>query len=74
MVVSTFSGLTMAEVQKAERRIVNGEVFHFKYTKVIADHYRYRGAVDNHNSFRRDYVIKSQIGLKSAWVTIWWPV
>ena len=31
MMMSTFSGLTVPEVQKEERRIVNGEIIKFKY-------------------------------------------
>ena len=52
--MSTFSVLTVPEVQKEERRMVNGEIVKFKYPKVVADHYRYRGAVENHNALRHD--------------------
>ena len=49
--------------------MVNGEVVKSKYAEVVADHHRYRGAVENHNSLRHDGGTKSQIGLESAWRT-----
>ena len=61
--MSTFSGFTVPEVQKEERRRVNGEVVKSKYPAVVADYYRCRGAVGNHNSLRYDVGTKSQIGL-----------
>ena len=61
MMMSTFSGFTVLEGQKEERRMVNGEVVKFQYSAVVADHYRYRGAVDNHNALRHDGGTKSQI-------------
>ena len=39
----TFSGLNVPEGQKEDIRMVNGDVFKFKYTEVFADHYEYRG-------------------------------
>ena len=74
MMMSTFSGLTVPEVQKEERRIVNGEIFKFKYPEVVADHYRYRGALENHNVLRHDGGTKYQFGLDSKWGTTWWPI
>ena len=57
--MSTFSGLTVPEGQKEQIRMVNGEIFKFKYPEVVAYHYRYRGAVDNHNSLSLDGKTKS---------------
>ena len=74
MMMSKISVLTVTEGQKEERRVVNGKVVKFKYPEVDADHYRYRGAVDNHNALRLDVGTKSQIGLGSAWGTTWWPI
>ena len=74
MMISTFSGLTVSEGQKEERRVVNGEVVKFKYPEVVSDHYRYRGAVENHNALRHGGGSKFQIGLESAWGTTWWPI
>ena len=54
--------------------MVNGEVVKFKYPEVVSDHYRYRGAVDNHNALRHDDGTKSQFGLESKWGTTWWPI
>ena len=55
----------MPEGQKEKRRMMNGEVVKFKYPEVVADHYRYRGAVENHNALRHDGVTKSQFSLES---------
>ena len=74
MMMSTFSGLTVPEGQKEERRMVNGEVVKFKYPEVVADHYRYRETVENHNDLRHYEGTKSQIGLESSWGTTWWPI
>ena len=49
--------------------MVNGEIVKFKYPEVVSDHYRYRGAVDNHNALRHDDGTKSQFGLESKWGT-----
>ena len=72
--VPTFSGLTVTEGQKEKRRMVNKEVVKFNYTSTVADHYIYRGSVDNHNSLRHDDGTKSQIGLEILWGTTWWPI
>ena len=63
MMMSNFSGLTVAEGHKEERRMVNGEVDKFKWHEVVSGHYRYRGAADNQNDLMRDGVTKPQIGL-----------
>ena len=72
--MSNFLGLTVTEGQKEERRVVNGKVVKFKYPEVVADHYRYRGAVENCNTLRHDGEEKAQIVLESAWVTTWWSI
>ena len=74
MMMSTFSGLTVPEGQKEERIMVNGEIVKFKYSSIVANHYRYRRAVDNNNDLRHDGGIKSQIGLESVRGTTWWPI
>ena len=63
IMVSTFSGLTVTEGKKEEIIRVNGEVVKFKYPEVVADHYRYRGAVKNRNFLKHDGGNNSQIGL-----------
>ena len=74
MIMSTFSGLTVPEVQKEDIRMVNGDVVKFKYPEVVVDHYIYREAVENHNSLRPDDGTKPQFGLESKWGTTWWPI
>ena len=54
MMMSTFLGLTVTDVQKEEIRVVNEEVDKFNCLEVFADNYRYRGAVENHNALRND--------------------
>ena len=74
MVMSTFSGLTVPEDQNEERRMVDVEIVKFKYPEVVADHYRYSGAVDNHNALRYDGGNKPQFGLEIKWGTTWCPI
>ena len=69
VMISTFSGFTVPEGQKEERSMVDGEVVKFKYPAIVADHYRYRGAVENCNTLRHDGGEKAQIVLESAWGT-----
>ena len=54
--------------------MVNGDVVKFKYPKVVADHYTYRGAVDNHNSMRHYGRTKYKIVLDSTWGTTCWTI
>ena len=54
MMMSTFLVLTVTEGQKEDRRMVDWEVFKFNYNEVVADNYRYRGEVDNHNALSHD--------------------
>ena len=72
--MSTFLCLTVPEGWKEERIMVNEEVVKFKYPEVVADNYRYRGAVENHNVLRHDGRTKYQIGLKSAWGATWFLI
>ena len=74
IIISTFLGLTVPEVQKEERRMVNGEIVKFKYPEVVADNYRYRGEVDNKNALRHDGGTEYQFCLESKWGTTWWPI
>ena len=60
--MSNFFGLTVPEGQEEKRRMVNGEIVNFKYPEVVADNYKYRGAVDNHNVLRHDGGNKYQFG------------
>ena len=64
----------MPEGQKEEKSIRNLEVVKFKYTKVVADHYIYMGAAENHISLSHDGKTKHQIGLESAWGITWRPI
>ena len=63
MMISTFTCLTVPEGHKEERSMVNGELVKFKYPAVVADHYRYRGAVENQNTLMNDGGTKPKICL-----------
>ena len=74
MAMSTFSVFTVTEGQKEEIIMVNGEIVKFRYPEVVLDHYRYRRAVDNHNTLSHDGDTKSQFVLESKWGTTWWTI
>ena len=38
MMMSTYSGLTVPEGQKEERRMVHGGIVHFKYPEVVVNY------------------------------------
>ena len=40
----------------------------FQYTEVVHNHYKYRDAIDNRNSFRMH-----PISMEETWMTIRWP-
>ena len=44
----------------------------FKYTEVIANHYNYRGAVDEHNAYRHDCGTKHGLSLEETGKTTRW--
>ena len=46
----------------------------FKYTEVIANHYNYCGAVDEHNAYWHDFGTKHGLSLKETWKTTRWEV
>ena len=46
--------------------MVNREVTKFNYPEVVVGHYRYRGAVVNHNTLRHDCGTNYLIVLESA--------
>ena len=69
-----FLGLNFPKGQKEERRMMNGEVFKFKYPEVVDDHYIYRGEVENYDDLRHYGGTKPQISFNSALGTTWWPI
>ena len=74
MMMSTFSGLTVPEGQKEQKRITNREVVKFKYIEVVSDHYKYRGEVGNKNDLRNDVRTNYRIVLESSRGTTWLPI
>ena len=66
MTISTFLGLYIPEDKKEEISMLNREVFKFKHTEVVAENYRSRGGMENHNALRNYGGTKPQISLKIA--------
>jgi hypothetical protein len=46
----------------------------FRYPEVVANHYAYRGCVDDHNNKRQDGGSKQGLAIESTWVTRRWPI
>jgi hypothetical protein len=46
----------------------------FQYPEVVANHYSYRGCVDDHNNKRQDGGSKQGLAIESTWVTRRWPI
>ena len=44
----------------------------FKYTEVIANHYNYCGAVNEHNAYWHDCGKNNGLSLEETWKTTWW--
>ena len=53
---------------------MNGEIFKLNYPEVVADNYRYRGAMENNDALKRDGGTRYQFGLDSKWGTTWRPI
>ena len=52
-------------MKEPDYNIVNGELVKFNYTVIVADKYRYRHTVDNHNELRHYGGTNYQIFLES---------
>lgn len=74
MIMSTYGALTEHSDQKFSYRgsVATGDATKFKYKEVVANHYKYRGAVDEHNSKRHDGGTGDGIGLEASWATTRW--
>lgn len=74
MLMSTYGALIEHQDQKRSYRgsIASGDATSFKYKEVVANHYKYRGAVDEHNSKRHDGGTGDGIGLEASWGTTRW--
>ena len=59
MLMLTYSGLTVIDDKKEERRMVNEEVTKFIYPEIVAYYYRYIGEVENNNVLMHDDGTKS---------------
>lgn len=74
MLMSTYGALTELHDQEFSYRgsAAAGDATHFKYKEVVANHYKYRGAVDEHNAKRHDGGTCCGISLESSWATARW--
>jgi hypothetical protein len=74
MLMSTYGALAEHPDQEFSYRgsAAGGDATCFKYKEVISNHYRYRGAVDEHNSKRHDGGTGCGISLEASWATIRW--
>jgi hypothetical protein len=78
MMMSTYGALIEDPREKISRRTwIPGAQqvpvsVEFKYKEVIGNHYRYRGAVDEHNSKRHDGGTGAGISLERSWKTMRW--
>jgi len=73
ILMSTYGALISSQEQKISTRIFQGEKTTFKYTEVIANHYKYRGAVDEHNNRQHD-AGGLGVSIESTWQTQRWAI
>ena len=74
MIMSNFSGLTLPEGYKEEKRMVNREAIKFKYPGAVDNNCKYKGVVENPNELKHYGGYQYQIVMDSAWLTMWWPI
>jgi hypothetical protein len=79
MMMSTYGAMIQDPREKVSYRTVPDPTnagqtvrISFKYQEVIGNHYRYRGAVDEHNSKRHDGGGGAGISLEKSWKTSRW--
>lgn len=71
--MSTYGSLNSNVNQRDSVRITDGTSITFKYNVVVGNHYKYRDAVDAHNSKRHDCGTKNGLSLEETWKTSRWP-
>ena len=73
--MSTYGSLNMNQDQKVSYRAADQPdqpPISFYYTEVTSNHYRYRGAVDNHNAKRHDGLSGAGMSFEESWATTRW--
>lgn len=65
--MTTYGTLSRVGCKVTSRKVGN-ETITFNYPEVVNNHFKYRHAVDDHNSKRHQ-----PISLESTWATTWWP-
>ena len=72
--MSTYDAIdSRRQHRKAKRNDGSGTVVEIPHSEVVANHYKYRDAVDKHNAKRHDGGTHQGISLERTWQTIWWP-
>ena len=74
MMMSTYGSLIIKDGQRDSIRLDKDRqpITTFKYTEVVANHFTYRGAVDEHNNKRHDCGTKNGLCLEDSWSTNRW--
>ena len=62
-----------ADQEKTKRIDANGSIIEFHHCEVIANHYKYRDAVDAHNAKRHDGGTGQGISIETTWTARHWP-
>ena len=73
MFMSTYGTINPKPGQQKVRRRLNGEKIEYYHSEVVANHYKYRDAVDAHNAKRHDGGIHQGLSLERTWHTHHWP-
>ena len=73
MFMSTYGTTNPKVGQEKVRRRLNGETIEYYHSEVVANHYKYRDAVDAHNSKRHDGGTHQGLSLERTWHTHHWP-
>jgi hypothetical protein len=75
MFMSTYGALTVNHDQKISFRAADqpgAQPITFYYPEVAGNHFRYRGAVDNHNAKRHDGNSGAGMSFEESWATTRW--
>ena len=72
MMMSNYGSLRPNSDQEESLRIVDGNRITFSYNNVVGNHYKFRGAVDEHNAKRHDGGTNHGLSLEETWQTTRW--
>jgi len=66
ILMSTYGCLQVKSRQKENARDYYGDVKKFKYTETVANHFHYRGAVNDNNNKKHDGGTKHGLGIEET--------